>query len=126
MITLGAILVFRIGDGQNEQALIALAIALGVGLLLGAVNGFGITLLGIPPLVMTLGMAGVVQGLILVITGGRVEGEAAPALTGLVSFWGAPCGWSCSAPPTAGGSSPWAPIASPQSSLGYEYHRFWC
>src|SRR5829696_4691170 len=85
MITLGAILVFRIGDGQNEQALIALAIALGVGLLLGAVNGFGITLLGIPPLVMTLGMAGVVQGLILIITGGRVEGEAAPALTGLVS-----------------------------------------
>jgi ribose transport system permease protein len=85
MITLGAILVFRIGDGENEQALLALAIALGMGLLLGAVNGFGITLLGIPPLVMTLGMAGVVQGLILVITGGRVEGEAAPALTGLVS-----------------------------------------
>jgi len=85
MITLGAILVFRIGDGQNEQALLALAIALGVGLLIGAVNGLGITLLGIPPLVMTLGMAGVVQGLILVITGGRVEGEAAPALTGLIS-----------------------------------------
>ena len=85
VITLGAILVFRIGDGQNDQALLALAIALGVGLLIGATNGLGITLLGIPPLVMTLGMTGVVQGLILVITGGRVEGGAAPALTGLVS-----------------------------------------
>ena len=77
VITLGAIL-FRIGDGQNDQALLALAIALGVGLLIGATNGLGITLLGIPPLVMTLGMTGVVQGLILVITGGRVEGGAAP------------------------------------------------
>ena len=85
VITLGAILVFRFGDGQNDQALLALAIALGVGLLIGATNGLGITLLGIPPLVMTLGMAGVVGGLILVITGGRIEGEAAPALTGLVS-----------------------------------------
>ncbi len=85
VITLGAILVFRIGEGQNDQALLALAIALGVGFLIGAVNGLGITLLGIPPLVMTLGMTGVVQGLILVITGGRVEGGAAPWLTGLVS-----------------------------------------
>jgi ribose transport system permease protein len=85
VITLGAILVFRIGEGQNDQALLALAIALGVGLSIGAVNGLGITLLGIPPLVMTLGMTGVVQGLILVITGGRVEGGAAPWLTALVS-----------------------------------------
>jgi ribose transport system permease protein len=85
VITLGAILVFRIGDGDNGQALLALAVALGVGLLIGAINGFGITLLRIPPLVMTLGMTGVVQGVILVITGGRVEGEAAPFLTGLVS-----------------------------------------
>src|SRR5215213_3793136 len=85
VITLGAILVFRFGDGQNDQALLALAMALGVGLLIGATNGLGITLLGIPPLVMTLGMAGVVQGMILVITGGRIEGGAAPALTNLVS-----------------------------------------
>src|SRR5215216_1780972 len=85
VITLGAILVFRFGDGQNDQALLALAMALGVGLLIGAPNGLGITLLGIPPLVMTLGMAGVVQGMILVITGGRIEGGAAPALTNLVS-----------------------------------------
>ena len=93
VITLGAILVFRIGEGENGQALLALAIALGRGFLIGAVTGLGITLLGIPPLVMTLGMTGVVQGLILVITGGRVEGGAAPWLTGLVSgslFFGIP------------------------------------
>lgn len=85
VITLGAILVFRIGDGQNSQALLALAAALGVGLAIGAVNGLGITLLKIPPLVMTLGMTGVVQGLILVVTQGRVDGGVPPALNGLIS-----------------------------------------
>lgn len=85
VITLGAILVFRIGDGQNELVLPALAVALGVGLLIGAVNGVGITALGIPPLVMTLGMTGVVQGLILVVTQGRIEGGTPPLLTGLVT-----------------------------------------
>jgi ribose transport system permease protein len=85
VITLGAILVFRVGDGQNSQALLALAVALGVGLAVGAVNGLGITLLKIPPLVMTLGMTGVVQGLILVVTQGRVNGAVPPVLSGLVS-----------------------------------------
>jgi ribose transport system permease protein len=85
VITLGAILIFRISEGQNGQALAALAVALGVGLLIGTVNGLGITALGIPPLVMTLGMTGVVQGLILVITQGRLEGATPPLLTGLVS-----------------------------------------
>lgn len=93
LITLGAIVVFRIGAGDSGAALLALVVALGVGLLLGTLNGLGITALGIPPLVMTLGMAGVVQGVILVYTGGRLEGDAAPWLTGLVSgslFFGIP------------------------------------
>lgn len=85
VVTLGAILVFRLGDGQNDQFLLALLIALGVGLAIGAVNGVGISALGVPPLVMTLGMAGVVQGLVLVVTQGQVRGEAAPFLVGLVS-----------------------------------------
>ena len=140
VITLGAILVFRIGDGQNDQALLALAIALGVGLLIGATNGLGITLLGIPPLVMTLGMTGVVQGLILVITGvgsraGRPRSHRSRlrfpdlGIPGVIFLWlllGARCGRSCGAPPTAGGSSRWAPTASPRSSPGCGCRRFWC
>lgn len=85
VITLGAILVFRISGGENGTALLALAVALGVGLLIGAVNGIGITALGIPPLVMTLGMTGVVQGIILVVTQGQLRGDAPPLLTRLVS-----------------------------------------
>lgn len=85
VVTLGAILVFRIVDGQNALVLPALLVALLAGLTIGAINGLGIMLLRIPPLVMTLGMTGVVQGLILVITQGQLEGAAAPIMTRLIS-----------------------------------------
>jgi ribose transport system permease protein len=85
VVTLGAILVYGIVDGRDALVLPALAVALGVGALIGAVNGLGVTLLRIPPLVMTLGMTGVVQGLILAITQGRLEGGAAPLMNRLLS-----------------------------------------
>ncbi len=72
VITLGAILVYQVANGSDVMVLPALIVALVVGVGIGAVNGLGITLLRIPPLVMTLGMAGVVQGLILVVTQGRI------------------------------------------------------
>ncbi|MCB0046595.1 MAG: ABC transporter permease [Caldilineaceae bacterium] len=85
IVTLSAILVFRIVDGQNGMVLPALAVALLTGFLFGAINGLGITALGIPPLVMTLGMAGVVQGSILVLTQGQLVGKAAPIMSTLIS-----------------------------------------
>jgi len=85
VVTLGAILVFRYVDGQNGRVIPALAIALSVGAVIGFVNGVGITFLGIPPLVMTLGMAGVVQGLILVVTQGQMMGDPAPIMSKLIS-----------------------------------------
>lgn len=85
LISLGAVISGNVMNGQDSGIVPAILLTGVVTFLIGIVNGLGITLLRIPPLVMTLGMAGVVQGLILVITGGRVEGEAAPALTGLVS-----------------------------------------
>ncbi|MFO7167009.1 MAG: ABC transporter permease [Chloroflexota bacterium] len=85
VVTLGAILVFRIVDGQDSMVLPALAVALGAGALIGAVNGLGVTLLRIPPLVMTLGMTGVVQGLVLAVTQGQLEGGASPLMSRLIS-----------------------------------------
>jgi ribose transport system permease protein len=63
----------------------ALVVALAVGAGIGAINGLGITLLRIPPLVMTLGMTGVVDGLVLVVTQGKVNGASAPIMIRLVS-----------------------------------------
>lgn len=85
IVTLSAILVFRIVDGQNGMVLPALGVALIAGTIFGALNGVGITALGIPPLVMTLGMAGVVQGSILVLTQGQLIGKAAPIMSTLIS-----------------------------------------
>jgi ribose transport system permease protein len=85
VVTLGAILVFRVANGSNALLLPALALALLAGALIGAVNGAGVALLGVPPLVMTLGMTGVVTGLILAITQGQLIGATAPALAGLVT-----------------------------------------
>ncbi|WER48338.1 ABC transporter permease [Cupriavidus sp. WKF15] len=50
---------------------LALAAALGAGLLFGVLNGVLVAALGIPPFVATLGTLGVAQGLSLVLTDGQ-------------------------------------------------------
>jgi ribose transport system permease protein len=83
--TFSAIVAARTIDGSNELLLPGLILALGACALIGLVNGVGIAYLRIPPLVMTLGMIAVVQGLILIYTGGQPAGRAAPLQIDLVS-----------------------------------------
>jgi ribose transport system permease protein len=56
--------------GHSERAIPAVALALGLGLALGAVNGFGIAYLAVPAVVMTLAMNGIMEGLTLGLTKG--------------------------------------------------------
>jgi ribose transport system permease protein len=56
--------------GHNGRAIPAVALALGLGLALGAVNGFGVAYLAVPAVVMTLAMNGVMEGLTLGLTKG--------------------------------------------------------
>ena len=86
IVTLGAMLVFRFGNGDDGMvlpSLLALALVAGAGI--GLLNGLGITFLRIPPLVMTLGMTGVVQGIILGVTQGVMEGKTPPSMGTLIS-----------------------------------------
>ncbi len=85
VVTLTAILTYIFVNGANERVLPALLLALAVGALVGLVNGVGITFLRISPFVMTLGMAGVVTGAIIVITHGSVTGKVAPIMTRLIA-----------------------------------------
>jgi ribose transport system permease protein len=85
VVTLAAILVFRVTNGSNEMIIPALLVALAVGAVIGFVNGIGVTLVGIPPLVMTLGMAGVIEGLILKVTLGKLEGDTPPMMAQFIS-----------------------------------------
>ncbi|HEU4741151.1 MAG TPA: ABC transporter permease [Meiothermus sp.] len=85
VVTLGAIVIFRITGGSDALLLPALAAALLAGLVIGLINGIGIAWVRIPPLVMTLGMMGVVKGLILVYTGGRPQGGTPPLMKQIIS-----------------------------------------
>ncbi len=85
IVTLTAILTYIVVNGADAKVLPALLAALAVGALIGLINGVGITFLRISPFVMTLGMAGVVTGAIIVITHGTVSGKIAPIMTRLIA-----------------------------------------
>jgi ribose transport system permease protein len=63
----------------------ALVLVLGATFMIGLVSGLGVVVLRIPPLVMTLGMLGVVQGGLVLLTRGVPSGRAAPLLSRIVS-----------------------------------------
>ncbi len=65
--------------GSNVVAIWAVPLGLVLGTALGAVNGLGIVMLGLPPIVMTLAMNGILQGAALVYCNGTPSGFASPA-----------------------------------------------
>ena len=56
--------------GSDSRAVWAIPLTLATGLVIGLVNGIGVSLLSVPAVIMTLGMNGIVQGLTLGLTGG--------------------------------------------------------
>lgn len=85
VVTLTAILTYVMVNGANEKVLPALLVSLAVGAFIGLLNGAGIHYLKISPFVMTLGMSGVVTGLIIVLNHGNVSGKVAPIMTRLIA-----------------------------------------
>jgi ribose transport system permease protein len=83
--TFAAIVVAQVSQGSDDRLLLAVVVALVASAGIGLTNGVGVAYLRIPPLVMTLGMVAVVQGIIRVYSGGQPEGRAPAALAGLVN-----------------------------------------
>lgn len=83
--TFAAIVGSRIMQGDDGGFVAGIVVPLLLCAVIGLGNGLGVTWLKIPPFVMTLGMTGVVYGVIMVYTDGRADGRAAPALTSLVN-----------------------------------------
>jgi ribose transport system permease protein len=77
-LNFAAILLTRITGGSDENLALAIAAALAAGAAVGLINGLGIAYLRIPPLVMTLGMNVLMQGVVLVYTNGSPQGAAPP------------------------------------------------
>lgn len=85
IISFGAFLAGNVMQQSDANVPAALLIVLAATFMIGLVNGIGVTLVRIPPLVMTLGMLGVVQGGLVLLTRGVPSGRAAPMLAHAVS-----------------------------------------
>jgi ribose transport system permease protein len=80
-----AILVTALARGQNWPLIWIIPLILVAGFLVGAVNGIGVALLRVPPIVMTMSVNIMTQGLLLIITRGFPPPLAPPALTFLAA-----------------------------------------
>jgi len=79
-IGLCGILLAGMVKGSDIALIYALPLTLGIGLLIGLINGAGIVLLGISPIVMTMAANGILQGLALLYSNGTPDGFASPML----------------------------------------------
>lgn len=84
-VTLGAMITGWICNEMEAQVFPALLVSVGAGLLVGLINGVGISYLKIHPLIMTLSTSGVVSGLMFAIYRGNVRGGASPMMMQLIS-----------------------------------------
>ena len=85
VVTLTAIVTYVYVNGADEKVFVALLLSLAVGAIIGLLNGAGITFLKISPFVMTLGMSGVVTGIVIILNHGNVSGKVAPIMTQLIA-----------------------------------------
>lgn len=93
VVTVGALITYALIDGNNNLILPVLLLVLLMGAFVGLINGLGVNYLKISPFVMTLGMAGVVQGALILVTKGYYDGEVAPIMTEIIArnlIWGIP------------------------------------
>ena len=82
MATMTAVFTASIMDGQNGNLWIAVIVALAFGVAVGLSNGLLTAYLKLPPLVVTMAMANILQGIINVYTAGRnITGKPSPILT---------------------------------------------
>lgn len=82
-LTGSAVLFSVLAKGHTSQVPLILLLVLVLALIVGLVNGIGVAYIGVPPIIMTLGMNGTLQGLLLVDTNGGISSTPPH---GVVSF----------------------------------------
>lgn len=80
MITMSGVLLSGMSEGANAAMLWTIPAVLLIAACAGAVNGFGIVVLGINPIVMTLAMNGILQAAALIYCNGSPIGLVPPGL----------------------------------------------
>jgi ribose transport system permease protein len=79
-ITFSGILLAGIVQGSDAALVYALPLVLAIACLIGLVNGLGIVVLGLSPIVVTLAMNGFLQGAALIYSNGTPAGFSSPML----------------------------------------------
>ena len=80
VLNCAAVLMTLMADSQNPPLLWIVPLLLAAGALVGVVNGLGVALFGVPPIIMTLAVNVILQGGILVYTGGAPTATAPTAI----------------------------------------------
>ena len=78
VVSLGVVIASSLVLGKDADIPAAFAAAVSGGFAIGLVNGIGVSYVGIPPLIMTLAMSNVVEGLSLLYTQGYPTGTRIP------------------------------------------------
>jgi ribose transport system permease protein len=94
VMTVAAILPPLLALPADGSGLLAILLTLAVAAAIGTLNGVGIGLLEIHPLIMTLATATILQGLLVLIAGGTAVSSTNPALAwlGMANVLGIPAG----------------------------------
>jgi len=88
-ITLCGAIFASLANGQDVALLWSVPAVLACGIAIGIVNGIGIAVVGLPPIVMTLAANGILQGITLFYTQGSPSGFTPPSLKWLTAGeWG--------------------------------------
>ncbi len=82
VLNCAALLLTLMAGGQDVALIWAIPLLLAGGAAIGFVNGAGVALFGVPPIIMTLAVNVILQGLILVHTGG----SPTPSTPALIKF----------------------------------------
>ena len=85
-----AILTTYVMDSQNGRFLLVFALAMGMGALIGLVNGICSVKIDLPPMIVTMAIGNVVTRMSYVLTQGNPSGYPSPNFVGSVinRFWG--------------------------------------
>jgi ribose transport system permease protein len=80
VLNCAAILTTMLANGQDMPLAWIVPLMLAAGAAVGFINGAGVALFGVPPIIMTLASNVILQGLILVYTGGSPTPSAPPMI----------------------------------------------
>lgn len=85
LLSFSAVVASQLISSLDGNLIWAIVVVAAVGAIIGVVNGLGVVALKLPPLIVTLAMAGVLNGLALVVSNGNVSGGPSPALKAFVT-----------------------------------------